>query len=172
MNFIPWEKEWLFESKFCLFVGETEILKNCNKFKGKNIRIVHKQTPKPRYESSILRKHLNLAKHDQQNNCYIKRNKLYVNENIYSVENLLGVEELANNLNKKPNSAPSTPTAVDPILPENRNVSFGTSQDPNIAIIVKNPPSTPTINKIGSGIHVNKPQTRNQGQRSRINSQK
>ncbi|CAH1105643.1 unnamed protein product [Psylliodes chrysocephalus] len=102
---------------------KTEILKNCNKLKGKNISIVHEQTPKQRYESSILRKHLNLAKQDKQNNCYIKRNKLYVNENIYSVENLLGVEELANNLNKKPNSAPSTPTAVDPTLPENRNAS-------------------------------------------------
>ncbi|CAH1103150.1 unnamed protein product [Psylliodes chrysocephalus] len=86
--------------------------------KGKNINIAHEQTSKQRYESSILRKNLNLVKEDKQNTCYIKRNKLYtrlyVNENIHSVEDLMDEEKLAN-------SAPSTPTAVDPTLPENRN---------------------------------------------------
>lgn len=82
------------------------VLKNCFKLKGTNISITNDLTPQQRQEQKTLRKHLVLARQDKKN-CYIKNNQLYVENIIYSVEDLLETEY---HEEVKINSAPATPS--------------------------------------------------------------
>lgn len=65
-----------------------EILLNCRKLKGSKIYIANDLTEKQRGEYKILREHLSRAREDTENSCYIKGNKLYVNNVAYTVEDL------------------------------------------------------------------------------------
>lgn len=86
------------------------ILKNCFKLKGTHIKIANDLTLKQRQEGQILRKHLNLARLDGNNrNCFIRRNKLIVDDISYSPEELEKNETEEDAAHSKPNSAPSTP---------------------------------------------------------------
>ncbi|KAG5897782.1 hypothetical protein JTB14_019999 [Gonioctena quinquepunctata] len=68
-------------------------------------------TFKQREDSKILRKHLNLARQDNIVNCFIKNDKQFVNNQIYSVKDLSGTGEFLDIEEKSAsNSAPSTPT--------------------------------------------------------------
>lgn len=83
-----------------------EVLKNCNKLKGRNISISHDLTQTQRSEIRILRKHLFLAKNEgKYKECYIRGSKLIVDGTGYAIEDL----EKEENLETKPNSAPTTP---------------------------------------------------------------
>lgn len=94
-----------------------EVLKSCNKLKGKNISIANDLTHNQRQEFKILRKHLFLAKQEEKyKDCFIKGNKLIVNGIAYGIEDL----ERDENLEPRHNSAPSTPTidALKKVVPE------------------------------------------------------
>ncbi|KAG5879599.1 hypothetical protein JTB14_025246 [Gonioctena quinquepunctata] len=64
------------------FLKKKEILRNTRKLKGTSISIANDMTFKQREDSKILRKHLNLARQDNIVNCFIKNNKLFVNNQI------------------------------------------------------------------------------------------
>lgn len=104
-----------------------EVLKNCNRLKGKNISIANDLTQTQREEIKILRKHLFLARQDEKfKDCFIKGNKLFVNGAIYGIEDL----EKHETFEPKTNSAPSTPTVESTV---------------KITADLKNCPSTPKI---------------------------
>ncbi|KAG5879693.1 hypothetical protein JTB14_006478 [Gonioctena quinquepunctata] len=86
-----------------------EVLQKRQNLKGTNISIVHDQTTKQREESKLLRKYLLKARHEENNTCYIKNNKLHVNTEVYRIPDLLALE---NQIIEEPKSisAPSTPT--------------------------------------------------------------
>lgn len=99
--------------EFTSYLTKKTVLKNCSKLKGTSISIVNDLTPQQRHERKILRKHMTLAKQDNKT-CYIKNNKLYVEEIVYTVEDLLQCE-----IPQKPkiNSAPSTPSVSNEEIP-------------------------------------------------------
>lgn len=98
---------------FANYWKKTEVLRNSYKLKGrKDINISPALTGRQRVEGKVLRKHLFLARQDKQENCYIKGNKLYVQNQIYTVEELLKLEDSGDK--RKINSAPSTPTLEAP----------------------------------------------------------
>lgn len=82
-----------------------EILQNCNKLKGSKIFIAHDLTENQRSEYKILRAHLNQAKENTDNRCFIKGNRLYVNNIAYTVDDL----QYEPDPKAKNNSAPPTP---------------------------------------------------------------
>lgn len=95
--------------EFVSYLKKKSILSNGNKLKGTNVSIVNDLTIKQQHEHKILRKHLYLAKQDGNHNSYIRRNKLHVNNEIYSAQELEqqyvdGCRDLT-----KPNSASETP---------------------------------------------------------------
>lgn len=94
------------------------ILSNTYKLKGTKIFIVHDLCYNDRIDNKILREHLKLAK-SKNYFAKIKGNKLVINDDIYSVEQLKRMqtgktEETENeipliNQRSLPNSAPATP---------------------------------------------------------------
>lgn len=143
---------------------KSNILKNCFKLKDKKgISIAPALTQKQRTETKILRKHLFLAKQDKKENCYIKQGKLYVNNQVYTVDDLTEVED---NNERHTNSAPPTPT------PEVITCAESVDPVPEITKKLKNKPEgkknqniTPTSSK-----NTVKPFTRLRDQKSRNNS--
>ena len=111
-NFDPLGKEdnCPFKVEFISYIKKATILKNSNKLKGTNIYITNDLAQKQREENKILRKHLYLAKQEGNNNCYIKRNKLHVNNEIYTPQDLENCEEAETTHLEKSSSAPETPT--------------------------------------------------------------
>ncbi|KAG5873118.1 hypothetical protein JTB14_031622 [Gonioctena quinquepunctata] len=61
-----------------------------------------------REDNKLLRKYLLKAREEEGNTCYIKSNKLHVNEDVYQVSDLLALD-MQSEVALKPNSAPSTP---------------------------------------------------------------
>lgn len=96
--------------EFVSYLKKAAIFNNIQKLKGSNISIANDLTPKQREENKILRKHLYLAKQNESNVCYIKKNKLHVNNLIYAPNELQNFEENEFTYQIKPNSAPETPT--------------------------------------------------------------
>ncbi|CAG9822850.1 unnamed protein product [Phaedon cochleariae] len=97
--------------EFTNYMIKNLILKNCFKPKGKHIKIANDLTPKQRKEGEILRKHLSLARLDENNkNCYIKGNKLIVDNKSYAPEDLEKIVINEDTIPARPNSAPATPT--------------------------------------------------------------
>ncbi|KAJ8934261.1 hypothetical protein NQ314_013483 [Rhamnusium bicolor] len=88
------------------------IARNWHKLKGSNITIAHDLTPQQRTENKILRKHLQLAKQDGKI-CYIKKNRLHVNNETYCAEDLFELENQKENSECKPNSIPATPIPLN-----------------------------------------------------------
>lgn len=81
------------------------ILKNCHKLKGLNIFISNDLTAIQRTENNILRKHLQEARKNTENRCFIKGNKLIVNNTAYTAKDL---ETSENFSDKKATDTPST----------------------------------------------------------------
>ncbi|KAJ8962756.1 hypothetical protein NQ318_001154 [Aromia moschata] len=96
--------------EFLSYLKKTTVLKNAKKLKGKKLSIANDLTQKQRIENKLLRKHLYLAKEDKNKNCYIKNNKLYVNGEAYSTEQLQIIENIDDDPVKS-NSEPGTPSA-------------------------------------------------------------
>ncbi|KAG5862766.1 hypothetical protein JTB14_033856 [Gonioctena quinquepunctata] len=65
-------------------------------------------TKKEQEEYRILRRHLSLEREKGEMNCFIRRNKLVVNDNEFTSEELLRIEE--EEVLPKTNSTPATPT--------------------------------------------------------------
>ncbi|KAG5865271.1 hypothetical protein JTB14_006491 [Gonioctena quinquepunctata] len=97
--------------EFISFLKKNEILRYMKKLKRTSISIANDMTFKQREDSKILRKHLNLARQDNIVNCFINNNKLFVNNQIYSVKDLSGTGEFLDIEEKSAsNSALDTPT--------------------------------------------------------------
>ncbi|XP_057663191.1 uncharacterized protein LOC130898139 [Diorhabda carinulata] len=94
--------------EFVSYLKKSEVLKNAKNLKGTNISVANDLTLIQREEHKILRKHLILAKTNNHINCYIRRNKLFVDGKIYSPEELEVIETTEIN-RPKSNSEPATP---------------------------------------------------------------
>lgn len=95
--------------EFTSFLKKAEVLKNARNLKGTRISIARDLTLKQRQEYNILRRHLNLARGNKEEDCYIKGNRLYVNGRIYKPEDLEDPEDIEKEIPEKPHSAPGTP---------------------------------------------------------------
>lgn len=94
------------------YLTKKYILDQCHKLKGKNVSIVHDQTQLQRKNNKILRQNLLKAREDGNNVCYIKNERLFVNGQVYEVEDLV---PLAESETSTSNSAPPTPTVTSNI---------------------------------------------------------
>lgn len=99
-----------------------EIFNNCRKLKGTNIGISNDLTYKQRQEYKILRHHLNIARQNKKKS-HIKGNKLYIENEVYTMESL----PYLNNKKSIANSQPSTPTSQRILdqeeLPDKREIN-------------------------------------------------
>lgn len=88
-----------------------QVLKNCSNLKGTNIIISHDLTTSQRETNNILRRHLKRVK-SSANRCYIKGDKLLIDNEILSAEDVLAYEaaEVGGNNIVYTNSAPGTPS--------------------------------------------------------------
>lgn len=91
------------------YLKKLEILRRCPKLKGTNISIVHDLTYQQRQDNKTLRKHLALAKQEKENKCFIKYNKLHLNGEVFTVEQLIHIENQDTPSQDRPSSAPATP---------------------------------------------------------------
>lgn len=96
--------------EFVSYLKKASLLENAKQLKGTNVSIANDLTIKQRQDYKILRNHLYLAKQDKNTNCFIKNNKLHVNNKIYSVEDL-EQSEVCLEADEKSISAPGTPSS-------------------------------------------------------------
>lgn len=82
-----------------------EIFKNCKKLKGTNVGISNDLTYNQRQDYKILREHLTIARQNKDKKSFIKNNKLYIEDEEYTVDSLRKLK-----YTKKATSEPSTPT--------------------------------------------------------------
>ncbi|XP_050519189.1 uncharacterized protein LOC126893246 [Diabrotica virgifera virgifera] len=141
-----------------------DILKNCFKLKEKKgISIAPVLTKKQQQESKILRQNLFLAKQQNKENSYIKNGKLYVNNQPYTIEDLIDAEEVSTD--RLSNSAPSTPKLETDTRVEN-NPLPGNTEKPKFKPEEKSDlNTTPSSSK-----NTSKPNTRFQDNKKRNNS--
>lgn len=111
--------------KFISYLKKQEVLKNCYKLKDINknrstkINIAEELSPEEQKVKKILSQHLKAAK-SQNLNAYIKGNKLYINNEVYTAQQLAENGEVSardeedeyENIQEigESNSAPATPT--------------------------------------------------------------
>lgn len=115
---IKTEKGTPIKVEFVSYLKKELILKNANKLKGKKIFIAQDLCHEDRRDNKVLQRHLKLAR-SKNNFAKIKGNKLTVNEDVYTVEQLVAMDSaneavrtesnLELNKNYQSNSAPSTP---------------------------------------------------------------
>ncbi|KAG5868806.1 hypothetical protein JTB14_026124 [Gonioctena quinquepunctata] len=120
--------------ELCSFLKKKDVFQKKSCLKGSNISIVNDLTPTQRKQYKLLKKHLNLAKQDGNKQCFIKKNRLHVNNDIYEISDLENLEKRPHNI-YTPNSAPPTPT------PKTKQTS-----DINQAHGSQNQTNTPEIN--------------------------
>lgn len=108
---------------FVSFLKKSQVLRQSKLLKGTTVTIANDMTVKQRLESSVLRKHLQIAKQDQNSNCFIKKNRLHVNDQVYTVEQLEIPSDTVEELEVA--SAPGTSVASTATIPElpNRNAA-------------------------------------------------
>ncbi|KAG5897953.1 hypothetical protein JTB14_021132 [Gonioctena quinquepunctata] len=100
--------------EFTSYLKKITFLKSANNVKGTYISIAHDLTELQRTEYRILRKHLYDAKQYKDNTCYIRKNRLHVNNRIFTPSDLENLEKESNlNLQTKPHSDPGTPVSED-----------------------------------------------------------
>lgn len=92
--------------EFISYLKKLDILKQCRKLKGTGITISHDLTLEQRREHKILKHYLNKSRENPTHRSFIKGNKLYVNDTVYTVNEL---EEINNSEEQKASSAPATP---------------------------------------------------------------
>lgn len=84
-----------------------EVLKSCFKLKGTGLRIVQDLTIPQREENKLLQRYLKKARENTTNKSYIRGNRLHINHQSFTLEELQNSSEIPF---VKYNSAPSTPT--------------------------------------------------------------
>lgn len=72
---------------------KVNILRNCIKLKGKNITIAHDLTRSQQEKNKVLVKHLKEIRSKGRDKCYIKGEKLYINNKPYTAEEITKKEE-------------------------------------------------------------------------------
>lgn len=105
--------------EFVRYLKKDTVLQNCHKLKGTNISISHDLTFKQRSENKTLRRHLQLARQNEDT-CYIKKNKLYVNGKSYTPQELENTNVIEN-IECNTNSVPATPILQE--LVQNKAIS-------------------------------------------------
>ncbi|KAK9710717.1 hypothetical protein QE152_g25884 [Popillia japonica] len=98
--------------KFISYLKKKEVLKNVRQLKGTKIVVAEDLIYEDRQRNRILRKHL-LAARSKLLNAFIKANKLYVNGEAFTADQLIEKESedsLHVSIEKRSNSAPPTPT--------------------------------------------------------------
>lgn len=83
------------------------ILQNAKKLKGTNIFISHDLTEAQREENRNLRETLKRLKENTSENCYIRKQKIYISNTPYTIDE---IEQLEGIERTKSDSAPPTPT--------------------------------------------------------------
>lgn len=129
------------------YLKKTEIFQNCKKLKGTKIYFSNDLTENQRNEYKILREHLKQAKANTKDRCYIKGNKLFVNNIVYTAEDLHHEEEPI----PKNRSAPLTPVqsydvAYTTLVKEkepDRQVNIAEKESEATTSLEKNQNSTP-----------------------------
>ncbi|CAG9822919.1 unnamed protein product [Phaedon cochleariae] len=91
------------------------ILRNCKKLKGTNITISADLTKTQQERIKILRNFLTKLRSTGENRCYIKGERLYSNNTVYTVEDILEIEQSSES-SQVINSAPQTPSRPDFLL--------------------------------------------------------
>lgn len=86
--------------EFVSYLKKSLILQNANKLKGSKIFISQDLSYEDRQNLTILRKNLKYAK-NQNYSAKIKNNKLIVNDNIYTVDQLMDMEIDEQNVNNE-----------------------------------------------------------------------
>lgn len=115
------------------------ILGSCNKLKGSHVIISNDLTEVQRRESKLLRKHLQQARQNSGEKCFIRANKLHVGSKVYTPKDLEEFDDEGHEGQKFVSSAPSTPTIpVDEVFEENV-----TQKEPAVGT----PKNIPTRNK-------------------------
>lgn len=100
--------------EFISYLTKVEVLKNCSKLKGTNISVSEVLNLEERKRNKILRQHLREAR-TKNLNSYIKNNKLYINKEAYTAEQLAENEQDTDNeeegeiVPEQIKSAPATP---------------------------------------------------------------
>lgn len=95
--------------EFVTKFSKKRIFANCRKLKGTGITIANELTFQQRQEQLVLRRHLNSHKENKEVKTYIRGNKLIIDQQEFSVEQLLEIEEIKPQ-ERKTNSVPVTPT--------------------------------------------------------------
>ncbi|KAG5878330.1 hypothetical protein JTB14_035257 [Gonioctena quinquepunctata] len=96
--------------EFTSYLKKIEVLRSTKNLKGTSISIAHDLTEQQRIEFKILRKHFHAAKQDKNNTCYIRNNRLHVNNRIFTPSDLENLEEGFEHIHQnKPQSDPGTP---------------------------------------------------------------
>lgn len=111
-----------FVSKF----SKVNVLSNCKKLKGKKITITQDLTKLQQARNKILRDHLKQIRSVSQDNCYIKGEKLYRNNKVYTVEDII---EIGEDFIQQSNSAPQIPTADENLEVEEKTLSERRQQE-------------------------------------------
>lgn len=88
-----------------------QILQNCRKLKNHTWVIVNDLTKIQQQENKYLKERLNYYKNNTSKKVYIKSNKLFIENKLYTVEKLKSLEYESFD---KSNSAPPTPTKEGP----------------------------------------------------------
>ncbi|KAG5863622.1 hypothetical protein JTB14_026269 [Gonioctena quinquepunctata] len=100
----------LVKVEFTSYLKKIEVLRSTRNLKGTSIRIAHDLTEQQRIEFKILRKHLHATKQDKNNTCYIRNNRLHVNNRIFTPSDLENLEQGFELIHQnKPQSDPGTP---------------------------------------------------------------
>lgn len=102
--------------EFTSFFKKSMILKSASKLKGTQIYIANDLTIEQREEGKILRKHLYLARQNEEKNCFIKNNKLFVDNQIYTAAELKASQVIFEDT--RANSDPGTPINIRKLTQE------------------------------------------------------
>lgn len=110
----------------CNKFSKVNVLSNCKKLKGKKITITQDLTKLQQARNKILRDHLKQIRSVSQDNCYIKGEKLYRNNKVYTVEDII---EIGEDFIQQSNSAPQIPTADENLEVEEKTLSERRQQE-------------------------------------------
>lgn len=132
---------------------KNSVIKNCFKLKGTRISIAHDLTIQQRQENQTLRRQLNIAKRDKNIKCYIKQNKLHLNEQVYTPEDLKDIEDITQYIRRtKPTSTLRTSHIPDnqeaqELDTENQGVNYSLNANVAKSQVVHSTPKTGAIKK-------------------------
>lgn len=115
--------------EFVSFLKKASILKQASKFKGTGISISNDLSKEDREEQKILSSHLKTAK-EQYPNAKIRRNKLIIGKDTYTVEQLLELEKTSekNIDHQSSNEEDSSSTETPEVETEQQNRKSGSKK--------------------------------------------